>query len=129
MKKTVSIIVPVYNEQESLFLLYEELSPVLKEISDIYDWECIFVNDGSRDASWQVISALRKQDKRIKGISFSRNFGHQMALTAGVQKGELPRRGTSPAPLGLRRQNGYALRLPGHHRGRRPARLGKSASP
>lgn len=83
MKKIVSIIIPVYNEQESLFLLYEELSPILEKLSDTYDWECIFVNDGSHDASWQVITALRKQNNRIKGLSFSRNFGHQMALAAG----------------------------------------------
>jgi polyisoprenyl-phosphate glycosyltransferase len=83
MQKTISIVVPVYNEQENVFLLYEELQKTIQKCSVKYNWEIIFVNDGSVDESWKIITALKKNDQRIKGISFSRNFGHQMALAAG----------------------------------------------
>ena len=83
MNKRISIVIPVFNEQETLFLLYDQLQKVVDRIEKNYDWEIIFVNDGSRDDSWMIIRGFTQQDSRIKGISFSRNFGHQMALTAG----------------------------------------------
>lgn len=83
MSKCISIVIPVYNEQETLFELYDQLHLVVNKIEKSYKWEIIFVNDGSKDDSWNIIRGFTKQDSRIKGISFSRNFGHQMALAAG----------------------------------------------
>lgn len=83
MSKYVSIVIPVYNEQETLFLLYDQLQQVVSKIEINYEWEIIFVNDGSKDDSWKIIRGFTQQNPRVKGISFSRNFGHQMALTAG----------------------------------------------
>ncbi len=83
MSKCISIVIPVYNEQETLFALYSQLQQVTEKIAVKYEWEIIFVNDGSKDDSWSIIRDFTKQNSRIKGISFSRNFGHQMALAAG----------------------------------------------
>ena len=83
MEKMISMVIPVYNEQEILFELYNQLEKITKKIEIEYRWEIIFVNDGSKDDSWNIIRGLTKRDSRIKGISFSRNFGHQMALAAG----------------------------------------------
>lgn len=75
----LSIIIPVFNEEENIPLLLKRLLPVVKK----YSYEIIFVNDGSKDKTGQVIKKYAADDKRIKLISFIRNFGHQMALTAG----------------------------------------------
>lgn len=85
----LSIVIPVYNEEKNLTILHSELCSVFKRLSGL-EFEVLFVNDGSRDASWQVIEGLVNQDKRIAGISLSRNFGHQAALEAGLasSKGE-----------------------------------------
>ena len=82
-KKTISIVVPIYNEAENIHLLYTTLQPVLNEIQLAYNYELILVDDGSRDTSWQLMKEISLLDQYIKIISFSRNFGHQMALTAG----------------------------------------------
>ncbi|MEX0940394.1 MAG: glycosyltransferase family 2 protein [Candidatus Babeliales bacterium] len=81
----ISIIIPVFNEEKNINLLYFELIKEIKKMENFYSWEIIFINDGSRDNSWHNIEILAKQDSRIKGISFSRNFGHQAALTAGYK--------------------------------------------
>jgi polyisoprenyl-phosphate glycosyltransferase len=83
VKKLISIIVPIYNEEANLPVIYKELNSILSTIRDSYEYEIILVNDGSRDHSWPIIRELASRDQRIKGITFSRNFGHQMALTAG----------------------------------------------
>ncbi len=75
----VSVVLPVYNEAENLPELYRRLARVLDEASEV-----IFVNDGSVDNSAELIRELHRQDPRIKLISFSRNFGHQAAITAGI---------------------------------------------
>jgi glycosyltransferase involved in cell wall biosynthesis len=79
----VSIAIPVYNEIESIPILYDRLKPVLEKLPFVF--EIIFVDDGSDDGTYAAIQKLRQQDHRIKAISFSRNFGHQAALTAGLQ--------------------------------------------
>jgi len=79
----VSIAIPVYNEAESIPILYDRLKPVLEKLPFVF--EIIFVDDGSDDGTYAAIQKLRQQDHRIKAISFSRNFGHQAALTAGLQ--------------------------------------------
>ena len=82
LMKKISLVIPVYNEQENLHIMYNRLCTITTQLSD-YEFEFICVNDGSRDASWRIIQELSFQDTRVKGVSFSRNFGVQMALTAG----------------------------------------------
>lgn len=81
-KDLISIVAPVYNEEGVLDALYERVSRVLDGAGEA--WELILVNDGSRDGSAEVISCLHAQDPRVKGLSFSRNFGFQIAATAGL---------------------------------------------
>ena len=74
--KKISILIPAYNEEKSLPLLYPELKKLMDE-QNRYEWEVLFVNDGSRDASLNMIKALRAADSRINYISLSRNFGKE----------------------------------------------------
>ena len=83
MKKTLSIVVPCYNEQEALPLFYKELSKTIKKMSDI-KFEIILVNDGSKDKTLEVMHKLSSKDSKIKYISFSRNFGKEAAMLAGL---------------------------------------------
>ncbi len=78
----LSVVLPVYNEEAGLQSLYDRLTTVLHAASMPY--ELIFVNDGSRDRSWQAILDLGTRDRAVRGINLSRNFGHQIAITAGV---------------------------------------------
>ncbi|HHX00785.1 MAG TPA: glycosyltransferase family 2 protein [Acholeplasmataceae bacterium] len=80
--KRITIIVPCYNEEEVLDFFYEE---VTKYLDPKYDFKLLFVNDGSKDKTLEVINNLRKKDDRIKYISFSRNFGKEAAMLAGLQ--------------------------------------------
>jgi polyisoprenyl-phosphate glycosyltransferase len=77
----ISIVVPVYNEESNLNLLYERICKSLIN----FKIEIIFVNDGSTDNSYNIIIELLKNDEKIKLINFSRNFGHEAATTAGVE--------------------------------------------
>lgn len=78
----ISVVVPIYNEEGNIPQMYERLTKVLSEICSSY--EIIFVNDFSKDNSLQLIKELSSKDKSIKYISFSRNFGHQVAVSAGL---------------------------------------------
>ncbi len=80
---TVSVVLPVYNEAENLDLLVGRLTEVLERAS-AGDFEVLFVDDGSTDASPEMLDALAARDPRCKVIHFSRNFGHQAALQAGL---------------------------------------------
>lgn len=83
MSETVcSILVPMYNEEEVIEETYHRLKNVMDKIGESY--ELVFVNDGSKDKSAQIISELVKTDENIRLIDFSRNFGHQIAATAGL---------------------------------------------
>jgi dolichol-phosphate mannosyltransferase len=82
--RVIAIVVPVFREAGNLPHLYERLETVIRQLPQ-YGWEYIFVNDGSPDDSMPVLRGLARQDKRIKVIDFSRNFGKEIALTAGVQ--------------------------------------------
>jgi dolichol-phosphate mannosyltransferase len=84
MIPTISIVVPVYNEEKSIRLMYDRLLASITVISS--NFEIIFVNDGSRDNSFLELVKLSKEDERVKYINFSRNFGHQIAVTAGLDK-------------------------------------------
>ncbi len=77
-----SFIIPAYNEEQALPLFYEQALPVFKKLDG--DFEVIFVNDGSSDKTDELIAELSKKDKRIKGVSLSRNFGQQAALLCGL---------------------------------------------
>ena len=83
VSQTVSIVIPVFNEAESIPLLVHELNVVLKSLP--YAFEILFVDDGSSDETFRLVKQLQAKDRRIRGLSFSRNFGHQAALTAGLQ--------------------------------------------
>jgi len=77
-----SIVVPVFNEEEVLTELYKRTTSVMDKLGEPY--EIIFVNDGSNDGSLELMKTLHSQDNRVKIINFSRNFGHQIAITAGL---------------------------------------------
>ncbi len=83
-KKLLSVIVPCYNEEQALPIFYEEVSKVLKEIK-VLDYEIIFVDDGSKDNTLNIIKAYSKLDKKVKYLSFSRNFGKEAAMIAGLE--------------------------------------------
>jgi glycosyltransferase involved in cell wall biosynthesis len=80
--KKVSILIPVYNEQESLLLLYNELKKLMNNLN-YYTWEVLFINDGSNDETLSVIRDLRKEDNRISYLDLSRNYGKEVAMLAG----------------------------------------------
>jgi dolichol-phosphate mannosyltransferase len=82
MSSLISIVLPVFNEQENIPIIYQELLLALEELPN-YTYEIIFVDDGSKDLSWQALTDIARLDPRVKGICFSRNFGHQIALSAG----------------------------------------------
>ena len=78
----ISIVVPIFNEEENLPELRQRLTKALDSTGE--SWELICVNDGSRDRSLQILREMHQQDPRIKVIDLSRNFGHQPAVTAGI---------------------------------------------
>lgn len=80
--KKVTILIPSYNEEESIPLLYVELRKVIETLSQ-YEWEILFVNDGSKDQTLEVIKVLRAKDERVNYIDLSRNFGKENAMLAG----------------------------------------------
>jgi len=80
----LSIVIPGYNEEKNIKLLYKQIISALEN----FEFECIFIDDGSTDNTFEEIKKLSKKDKRVKGISFSRNFGHQTALLAGLKESE-----------------------------------------
>ncbi len=77
----LSIVIPVYNEKDNILPLIDRLSPILEP----YDYEILFVNDGSRDGTREIIEKRAENNPRIKMLSFNRNFGHQAALVAGYR--------------------------------------------
>ena len=82
--KKISVVIPMYYEEEVVKECYERMTKVLSSISN-YEYEIIFVNDGSKDKTLEILEEIAKNDEKIKIISFARNFGHQCAVTAGLQ--------------------------------------------
>jgi len=80
--KKISIVIPVYNEEENVPILYERLKEVLDSLP--YDYEIIFVNDGSTDRTGEILEEIAQKDKRVKVIEFARNFGQTPAMVAGM---------------------------------------------
>ncbi len=83
-KKLISIVVPAYQEEKNLPLLYAQIQEVFRGLQEKYDYELILVNDGSTDGTWSVVKGLAERDPRVKGLDFSRNFGKELAMTAGI---------------------------------------------
>ncbi len=81
--KKITIIVPAYNEEESLPFLYDRLEKLMNSI-DNYEFEILFVNDGSKDNTLNLIKEYREKDPRISYVDFSRNFGKETAMIAGL---------------------------------------------
>ena len=83
-KEKISIIVPCYNEEESLPIFYKEITKIAEEMKKV-QFEFIFINDGSKDNTLNIIKDLRKKDDRVRFISFSRNFGKEGGMYAGLE--------------------------------------------
>ena len=81
--KKISIVIPCYNEEESILIYYEEMNKVIKKMNA--DFELIFVNDGSKDKTLEILRKLSKKDKKVRYISFSRNFGKEAGMLAGLE--------------------------------------------
>lgn len=81
--KTISIIIPAYNEEESLPYLMERLTKLIDEIKN-YEFEILFVNDGSKDKTIDLIKEYREKDNRVSYVDFARNFGKELAMIAGL---------------------------------------------
>ena len=84
MNKIVSVVVPMYFEEDVVNECYKRLTNVLNKIKN-YSYEIIFVDDGSRDNTFSLLKEIALNDKKVKVISFSRNFGHESAVTAGLK--------------------------------------------
>ncbi len=84
--KKVSVVIPMYYEEEVAQICYDRVSEVLEKLKKEYDYEIIFVNDGSKDKTLSILKEIASKDNKVKIISFSRNFGHQAAVTAGIKE-------------------------------------------
>lgn len=83
--KTLALIVPCFNEADVLHMFYEETSKVIDSMKESYRTELVFVDDGSRDDTLKIIRELAARDMKVKFISFSRNFGKEAAMLAGME--------------------------------------------
>ncbi len=83
MKKLVSVVISAYNEEGNILELHKEISKVIKDIKNV-DFELIFVNDGSTDKTLEKIKNVQKKDSRVKIVNFVKNYGHEIAMTAGM---------------------------------------------
>ena len=84
MKKLLSVVVGCYNEEEALPYFYKEICEVAKKMKDL-NFEFIFINDGSKDKTLEILKEFHEKDKRVRYISFSRNFGKEAAMYAGLE--------------------------------------------
>jgi dolichol-phosphate mannosyltransferase len=81
----IAIVIPVHNEAANIPEVFREVARAFSDALPDCTWEILLVDDGSRDGSWQAIAELARADSRVRGISLSRNFGKEMALTAGLE--------------------------------------------
>ena len=84
-QRLLSLVVPVYNESDTIGVFYERATKALAAIPGL-NYEVLFVDDGSRDDSYAQLLKLAQRDSRLRIIKFSRNFGHQIAITAGIDR-------------------------------------------
>ncbi len=80
--KKLSVVVSVYNEEQALPMFYQKTKPILETLS--WDYELLFINDGSGDGSARILQGFAAQDPKVKVVAFSRNFGHEAAMVAGI---------------------------------------------
>jgi glycosyltransferase involved in cell wall biosynthesis len=85
-KKLISLIIPVFNEEENIFPLYEAVLPVIKDCESQYDFELVFTDNHSGDRTFAKLSELRELDQRVRVFRFSRNFGYQKSILTGYLK-------------------------------------------
>ena len=85
VKDTISIIIPCYNEEESVYLIYKKILSLADKMQDV-DFEFVFIDDGSKDNTLIKIKNIRKEDSRVRYLSFSRNFGKESAMYAGLSE-------------------------------------------
>ena len=83
----ISIVIPCFNEEEALPVYYEEMSRIMKQMQGV-DFELLFVDDGSSDRTLGIMKSLHERDERCKYLSFSRNFGKEAAIYAGLSNAE-----------------------------------------
>lgn len=83
--KKISVVIPMYCEEEVADICYKRVVNNLKKLSDKYSYEIIFINDGSKDSTLKILKKIASNDDNVKIISFSRNFGHQAAVIAGIR--------------------------------------------
>lgn len=84
--KLISLIIPVYNEEDNILPLYEEVLRVISSVSVGYDWEFVFTDNHSTDNTFQIISSLASHDSRIRLYRFSRNYGYQLSILYGYRQ-------------------------------------------
>lgn len=82
--KKISVVIPMYNEEEVVMTSYLKIKKILEELKQ-YDYEILFIDDGSKDGTLNLLEEIAHENKKIKILSFSRNFGHQVAVTAGIR--------------------------------------------
>lgn len=82
--KKISIVIPVYNEEKVLEISYNKIKNILENIEQ-YDYEIVYINDGSKDNTFSILEKISNENNRVRVISFSRNFGQEAALTAGLK--------------------------------------------
>ena len=85
MKKLISIIIPCYNEEETIDKLYKEIIKVTKKIKEV-NFELLFIDDGSKDKTLKIVKKLSEKDSKVRYVSFSRNFGKEAAMYAGLKE-------------------------------------------
>ena len=84
MEKLLSLVVPAFNEEEAMEQSFERTYRAMSSIG--YPFEIIYIDDGSRDRTWEIISRIAREHEEVKALRFSRNFGHQLAVTAGMDE-------------------------------------------
>ena len=84
MEKLLSLVVPAFNEEEAMEQSFERTYRAMSSLG--YPFEIIYIDDGSRDRTWEIISRLAREHEEVKALRFSRNFGHQLAVTAGMDE-------------------------------------------
>lgn len=82
-KKKVTLLIPAYNEEEVLEMFYDKVSALIESWGDKYDWELLFINDGSRDRTLEILRDLRKRDDRVNYLDMARNYGKEIGMLAG----------------------------------------------
>lgn len=85
MKKLISIIIPCYNEEETIDKLYKEIIKVTKKLKEV-NFELLFIDDGSKDKTLKIVKKLSEKDNKVRYVSFSRNFGKEAAMYAGLKE-------------------------------------------